>query len=74
VGAGDNFALQLLSGYRPQHLSDAEISPGVDAAVAEATPAVIKDRGTVMEILKPRLAGTADMGKVSNLVKSKLSG
>jgi hypothetical protein len=30
--------------------------------------------GKVMALLKPRLAGKADMGKVSNLVKSKLSG
>jgi uncharacterized protein YqeY len=30
--------------------------------------------GKVMALLKPRLAGKADMGKVSNLVKTKLSG
>jgi uncharacterized protein YqeY len=30
--------------------------------------------GKVMALLKPRLAGKADMGKVSNLVKAKLSG
>jgi uncharacterized protein len=70
----EKFELQLLSGYLPQQLSDAEISQAVDAAVAEAKPAGIKDMGKVMAILKPRLAGKADMGKVSNLVKSKLSG
>jgi hypothetical protein len=30
--------------------------------------------GKVMALLKPRLAGRADMAKVSNLVKSRLSG
>jgi uncharacterized protein YqeY len=70
----EKFELQLLSGYLPQQMSDAEISQAVDAAVAEAKPAGIKDMGKVMAILKPRLAGKADMGKVSNLVKSKLSG
>jgi uncharacterized protein YqeY len=70
----EKFELQLLSGYLPQQMSDAEISLAVDAAVAEAKPAGIKDMGKVMAILKPRLAGKADMGKVSNLVKSKLSG
>ena len=70
----EKFELQLLSGYLPQQLSDAEISQSVDAAVAEAKPGGIKDMGKVMAILKPRLAGKADMGKVSNLVKSKLSG
>jgi uncharacterized protein len=70
----EKFELQLLSGYLPQQLSDAEISQSVDAAVAEAKPGGIKDMGKVMAILKPRLAGKADMGKVSNLVKNKLSG
>jgi uncharacterized protein YqeY len=30
--------------------------------------------GKVMALLKPRLAGRADMGKVSGLVKAKLGG
>jgi uncharacterized protein len=29
--------------------------------------------GKVMALLKPRLAGKADMGKVSSLLKAKLS-
>jgi uncharacterized protein YqeY len=70
----EKFELQLLSGYLPQQLSDAELSQAVDAAVSEAKPTGIKDMGKVMALLKPRLAGKADMGKVSNLVKSKLSG
>ena len=70
----EKFELQLLSGYLPQQLSDAELSQAVDAAVGEAKPTGIKDMGKVMALLKPRLAGKADMGKVSNLVKSKLSG
>jgi uncharacterized protein len=70
----EKFELQLLSGYLPQQMSDAEISQAVDAAIGEAKPGGIKDMGKVMAILKPRLAGKADMGKVSNLVKSKLSG
>jgi len=70
----EKFELQLLSGYLPQQMSDAEVSQAVDAAIAEAKPTGIKDMGKVMALLKPRLAGKADMGKVSNLVKSKLSG
>ena len=70
----EKFELQLLSGYLPQQMVDAEISQAVDAAIAEAKPTGIKDMGKVMAVLKPRLAGKADMGKVSNLVKTKLSG
>ena len=70
----EKFELQLLSGYLPQQMSDAEVSQAVEAAIAEAKPTGIKDMGKVMAVLKPRLAGKADMGKVSNLVKNKLSG
>jgi uncharacterized protein YqeY len=70
----EKFELQLLSGYLPQQMSDAEVSKAVDAAVSEAKPTGIKDMGKVMALLKPRLAGRADMQKVSALVKTKLSG
>lgn len=70
----EKFELQLLSGYLPQQMSEAEIAQAVDAAVGEAKPTGIKDMGKVMALLKPRLAGRADMQKVSALVKNKLSG
>jgi len=70
----EKFELQLLSGYLPQQMSEAEISQAVEVALGEAKPTGNKDMGKVMALLKPRLAGKADMGKVSNLVKSKLSG
>ncbi len=70
----EKFELQLLGGYLPQQMSDAEIAQAVDAAVGETKPTGIKDMGKVMALLKPRLAGKADMGKVSNLVKTRLSG
>jgi len=70
----EKFELQLLSGYLPQQMSDAEVQQEVSKAVAESSASGIKDMGKVMAILKPRLAGKADMGKVSNLVKAKLSG
>ena len=70
----EKFELQLLSGYLPQQMSEAEVSQAVDAAVSEAKPTGIKDMGKVMALLKPRLAGRADMQKVSALVKTKLSG
>ena len=66
--------VEVLSGYLPQKLSDAEVAQAVAAAVAESGASGIKDMGKVMALLKPRLAGRADMGSVSGLVKSKLSG
>lgn len=70
----EKFELDLLMGYLPQQMSDAELSHAVDAAVSEAKPAGVKDMGKVMALLKARLAGKADMGKVSALVKTRLSG
>jgi uncharacterized protein YqeY len=70
----EKFELDLLSGYLPQQMSEAELSQAVDAAISEAKPAGVKDMGKVMALLKARLAGKADMAKVSALVKSKLSG
>jgi uncharacterized protein YqeY len=66
--------LQVLSGYLPAQMSEAEVQKAVDAVVAETGAASPKDMGKVMAALKGRLAGKADMGKVSALVKAKLSG
>jgi len=66
--------IEVLSGYLPQKLSDAEVAQAVAAAIAESGASGIKDMGRVMALLKPRLAGRADMGGVSSLVKTKLSG
>ena len=70
----EKFELEVLSGYLPQQLGDAELQQEVQKAIGEAGASGIKDMGKVMALLKSRLAGRADMGKLSNLVKTKLSG
>jgi uncharacterized protein len=70
----EKFELGVLSGYLPQQMGDAEVSAAIDAAIAELKPAGVKDMGKVMAALKQRLAGKADLAKVSNLVKTRLSG
>src|SRR4051812_15437367 len=65
--------IQVLSGYLPQQLSDAEIQKEVNSIISETAASGPKDMGKVMAALKARLAGRADMGKVSGLVKAKLS-
>jgi uncharacterized protein len=66
--------IEVLSGYMPAQLSDADVQKEVQAAIAETGASGVKDMGKVMAALKSRLAGKADMGKVSGLVKSRLSG
>ncbi|RJG00118.1 GatB/YqeY domain-containing protein [Noviherbaspirillum saxi] len=65
--------LAVLSGYMPAALSDDEISGEVAAAVAATGAAGPQDMGKVMAVLKPKLAGRADMTAVSALVKNALS-
>jgi hypothetical protein len=65
--------LDLLTGYLPQQMSEAELAAAVDAAIAESGAAVPQGMGKVMAILKPRIAGRADMGKASALVKQRLT-
>lgn len=69
----EKFELEVLSGYLPPQLGDAELVQEVQKAIGEAGASGVKDMGKVMALLKARLAGRADMGKVSNLVKTKLS-
>ena len=68
----EKFEIGVLTGYMPQQLTEAEIAAEVAAAVTAAGAKVMQDMGKVMALLKPRLAGRADMAKVSALVKSKL--
>ena len=65
--------MQLLTGYLPQQMSDAELHAAIDAAILESGGAGPQAMGKVMALLKPRLAGRADMGKASAQVKQKLA-
>ena len=64
--------IQMLLGYLPQQLTEAEISALLDQAVAETGATSGKDMGKVMAWIKPRVAGRTDMGKLSGLIKAKL--
>jgi uncharacterized protein YqeY len=63
----------VLSAYMPASLSEAETQAEVAAAVAAVGAAGPQDMGKVMAVLKPKLAGRADMTAVSGLVKAALS-
>ncbi|HEX2332005.1 MAG TPA: GatB/YqeY domain-containing protein [Burkholderiales bacterium] len=69
----ERFELDVLTGYLPQQMSDAEVLQEVQKAIGESGASGVKDMGKVMGLLKSRLAGKADMAKVSALVKGKLS-
>jgi len=70
--AQENSELDVIMPYMPAALSAAEIDRLVDAALAATGAASIRDMGKVMAELKPKLAGRADMGAVSALIKARL--
>ncbi|MEO8600149.1 MAG: GatB/YqeY domain-containing protein [bacterium] len=65
--------LAILSVYMPESFSDAEVQAAVTAAIAEVGATGPQDMGKLMAVLKPKLAGRADMTAVSALVKAALS-
>lgn len=69
----EKFEMTVLQAYMPQALSEAEIAAAVAAAVAESGAQGPQDMGKVMAVLKPKLAGRADMTAVSKLVKERLA-
>ena len=68
----EKFEMSVLQGYMPQPLSAAEIDAVIERAIKDSGAATAQDMGKVMAILKPQLAGRADIGKVSGQVKAKL--
>ena len=65
--------MTILQAYLPSQMSDAEVEAAVAAAVASTGATGPQDMGKVIGALKGQLAGKADMGKVSALVKAALA-
>jgi len=67
------FEIGIIQAYLPEQLSDAEIDGLIAEAISSSGAASMKDMGKVMGLLKPQLAGRADMGQVSQIIKKQLS-
>ncbi len=63
----------VIEHYLPEKLGDAEIQAAIEAAIAQTGATGPADMGKLMGVLKPKLAGLADMGQVSALVKKRLT-
>ena len=64
----------VIEAYLPAKMGEAEIVAAIQAAIAETGASGAADMGKLMGALKPKLAGQADMGLVSKLVKQALAG
>jgi uncharacterized protein YqeY len=65
--------LLIINNYMPKQLSKEEVESEVNKAISETGAASMKDMGKLMGVLKSKLDGKADMGVVSQIIKSKLS-
>jgi uncharacterized protein len=64
---------ELIAGYMPEQLGDAELAAIVESAVAESGASSPRDMGNVMKLVMPRVRGRADGKRVSAAVKEKLT-
>ena len=72
LAAIERYELGIIEAYLPAKMDEAAILAEIDKAIAATGAASGADIGKLMGVLKPQLAGQADMGLVSKLVKQKL--
>ena len=74
LAAIERAEILIIDTYLPAKMDEAAISAAIAEAIAETGAAGPADIGKLMGVLKPKLAGQADMGLVSVLVKKALAG
>jgi uncharacterized protein YqeY len=74
LAATENAEIVVIQQYLPAQLGEEELIAMVDAAIAASDATGMAAMGPVMGQLKPQLQGRADIGAVSQLVKSRLTG
>ena len=65
--------VEILSKYKPEQLSEEDITEKVKSAIEETGAESMQDIGKVMGVLKSALDGSADMGLVSKIVTDQLA-
>lgn len=69
----EKYEVTVLQEYLPQALTDEEVGAILDKTILDTSASGIKDMGKVMAAVKPLVVGRADMGKISGLIKARLS-
>lgn len=72
LAAVERFEMGVIQGFLPAQLTDAELAAIIDRAIADSGAESMRDMGKAMALIKPQIAGRADMGAVSKLLKAKL--
>jgi uncharacterized protein len=74
LAGGERAEAELISGYLPAELSEAELRAIVEQSVRESGAESIKDMGKVMKHAMAAVDGRADGNVVSGLVRASLQG
>jgi uncharacterized protein YqeY len=74
LASKEEFEVGVIQTYLPVQLSTAEIDAIISKAMADSGAMSPKDMGKVIALVKPQVAGRADMGTLSQLVKARLGG
>ncbi len=65
--------VEILSTYLPEELSDEALMKIIDEVIKEVNATSMKEMGTVIKNVSAKVGASADMSKVSKIVKEKLS-
>jgi uncharacterized protein len=65
--------LAVIEEFMPEQLSEEELESIIDDVIAECGATSMRDLGRVMADVMPQVAGRADGGQVSQLVREKLA-
>ena len=65
--------IKIINRYLPEELSESELASIISDAIEECNAEDIKNMGSVMSIIKDKTKGRADMSKVSNIVRERLT-
>lgn len=74
LAATEQGEAELIAGYLPAELSDAELEAIVEQAVRDSGATSVKDMGGAMKVAMAAVDGRADGKRVSGLIRAALTG
>jgi uncharacterized protein YqeY len=74
LAARERFELEIIQGYLPTPLAEDELNELIRNTISELGASSLRDMGPVMNALRARVQGRADMKAVSEAVRVQLAG
>ena len=74
LAAIERAEVEIIQTYLPAQLSAEELEAIVIKAIADSGATSAREMGKVIGLIKPQVAGRADMGQISEMIKGKLAG